>query len=177
MVSYGRRLRFAFRTFFSILDHARVPDDVAAALARPSAPERAAAPTEKVTATAPPERATQLLTLFQRDGRLVDFLMEDLAGYADAQVGAAVRDVHSGCRKALTRYFTLQPVIDDEEGRPVTVERDADPARIKVIGNVTGSAPLRGILRHRGWESIRADLPPLPPTGATVVAPAEVEVS
>jgi|SoiMethySBSTD1v2_1073268.scaffolds.fasta_scaffold264112_2 uncharacterized protein DUF2760 len=176
MVSYGRRLRFAFRTFFSILDHGRVPDDVATALAGPSAPLETPEPA-RPPALAPTDRATQILALLQRDGRLVDFLMEDLAGYPDAQVGAAVRDVHSGCRKALTRYFTLHAVIDDEEGRPVTVERDADPARIKVVGNVGGGAPLRGILRHRGWESIKVDLPPLPATGATIVAPAEVEVS
>jgi hypothetical protein len=119
----------------------------------------------------------QLLALLQRDGRLIDFLMEDLTPYQDAQIGAAVRDVHSGSRQAVVRYFTLEPVIDDEEGRPVQVERGADPARVKVTGNVAGSPPLRGTLRHRGWEATRVELPPLPASGRTVVAPAEVEVS
>jgi hypothetical protein len=118
-----------------------------------------------------------MLALLQRDGRLVDFLMEDLAAYPDAQVGAAVRDVHSGCRQALSRYVTLAPVLDDDEGRPVTVERGTDPARIKVVGNVTGTPPLRGVVRHRGWEATRTELPPLPATGRRVIAPAEVEVA
>ena len=64
-----------------------------------------------------------------------------------------------------------------EEGRPVTVERGTDPARVKVVGNVSGAPPLRGVLRHRGWEATRLDLPPLPATGRTIIAPAEVEVA
>jgi hypothetical protein len=117
-----------------------------------------------------------MLTLLQRDGRLVDFLMEDLASYPDAQVGAAVRDVHSGCRQALSRYLTLSPVLDDEEGARVSVEAGTEPARVKLVGNVTGTPPYRGVLRHRGWEATRIVLPPLPATGRTIVAPAEVEI-
>ena len=123
------------------------------------------------------DRAVQLLAILQRDGRLVDFLMEDLAAYPDAQVGAAVRDVHAGCRAALTRYATLAPVMDDEEGQTVTVEPGTDPASVKVTGTVSGEPPYRGVLRHRGWEATRIALPPLPATGRTIVAPAEVEVS
>jgi hypothetical protein len=67
--------------------------------------------------------------------------------------------------------------MEDEEGRPVTVEQELDASRIKLIGNVTARSPLRGILRHRGWEATRLALPPLPSTGQTIVAPAEVEVS
>jgi hypothetical protein len=173
MVSYWRRVGFAVRTFFSILDHGRIPEDVAADLAGPAAakaPAAAAAPAETS------HRAVQMLALLQRDGRLVDFLMEDLSGYQDAQVGAAVRDVHAGCRQALTRYFTLAPVLDDEEGQTVTVEPDADAARIKVMGHITGQPPYRGALRHRGWEASRIELPPVPASGRTIIAPAEVEI-
>ena len=174
MVPYGRRLKYAFRTFFSILDRSRIPDDVLAAFVEP--PEPAKPPPE------PPKResvarATQMLALLQRDGRLIDFLMEDLAAYPDAQIGAAVRDVHAGCRQALDRYLTLQPVLDDEEGRPVTVERGMDAASIKMVGNVVGQPPFRGVLRHRGWEATRVELPPLPSTGHNILAPAEVEIS
>jgi hypothetical protein len=123
------------------------------------------------------DRAVQILALLQRDGRLIDFLMEDLTSYQDAQIGAAVRDVHAGSRQALARYLTLEPVMDDEEGRPVSVERGTDPARLKVTGNAVGAPPLRGTLRHRGWEATRVELPPLPVSGRTIVAPAEVEVS
>ena len=179
MVPYGRRLKYAFRTFFSILDHSRIPDDVAEALLKKEAP----APAAPVVPAAAPvdkdkgDRAVQILALLQRDGRLIDFLMEDLTPYQDAQIGAAVRDVHGGSRQALQRYFTLEPVMDDEEGRAVSVERGTDPARLKVTGNTAAAPPLRGTLRHRGWEATRVELPPLPASGRTIVAPAEVEVS
>ena len=179
---YFTRVKLAFRTFFSILDHSRIPDDVAAAFdagGRPAtvvATAAAPAPAAPAPPTASPG-AVHLLALMQRDGRLVDFLMEDLAAYSDAQIGAAVRDVHSGCRAALDRYFTLQPVLDDEEGRPVTIERGMDPASVKIVGNVAGAPPFRGVLRHRGWEAARIELPPLPSAGPRIIAPAEVEVS
>jgi hypothetical protein len=175
MISYGRRLKYAFRTFFSILDHSRIPDDVVAAMV--TAPAREPDRTPPAPPVETPDRAMQILALLQRDGRLIDFLMEDLAPYPDAQVGAAVRDVHGGCRQALTRYLSLEPVIDEEEGRPVTVERQTDPARVKVVGNVAGAPPVIGVLRHRGWEATRVDLPPLAASGRTILAPAEVEVS
>jgi hypothetical protein len=175
MIPYGRRLKFAFRTFFSILDHSRIPDDVVAAMVERERTAPPAAP------TAPPadstDRALQMLAILQRDGRLIDFLMEDLGGYADAQIGAAARDVHAGCRDALERYVSLQAVLEDEEGRPVTIERGADPASVKVVGSVAGAPPYRGVLRHRGWQATRVDLPPLPSAGRTILAPAEVEIS
>jgi hypothetical protein len=118
-----------------------------------------------------------MLAILQRDGRLVDFLMEDLAAYQDAQIGAAARDVHAGCRTALTRYVALESVLDDEEGQTVTVDRTADPSSVKVVGSVAGAPPYRGVLRHRGWRATRVDLPPLAAAGRTILAPAEVEVS
>lgn len=175
MISHGKRWKYAFRAFFSLIFHGRIADDILAAVVI-KAPEPApAAPAPH--AADPNERASQLLALFQRDGRLIDFLMEDLTAYADAQVGAAVRDVHGGCRGTLSRYVTLVPVLDDEEGSTVIVERGTDPARVKVVGNVGGTPPLRGVLRHRGWEATRVELPPLPATGRTIVAAAEVEVA
>lgn len=172
MIPYGRRLKYAFRTFFSILDYSRIPQDVVDAMVKrePIAPAPAPAPESS-------DRALQVLALLQRDGRLIDFLMEDLTAYADAQIGAAVRDVHAGCRESLRRYLTLEPVIDDEEGQQVTVESGMDPARVRVIGNVAGAPPFNGVLRHRGWDATRIELPPLPSAARTVIAPAEVEVS
>jgi hypothetical protein len=171
MISHGTRWKYAFRAFLSLIFHGRLADDIVAAF---SAPVVVATP-----AAAPDtaDRAAQVLAVLQRDGRLVDFLMEELGGYPDAQVGAAVRDVHAGCRQALAKYATLTPVLDDEEGSTVTVDRGADPARIRLVGNVAGSPPFRGVLRHRGWEATRLELPPLPSTGRTIIAPAEVEVS
>jgi hypothetical protein len=174
MISYGRRLKYAFRTFFSILDHSRIPDDVAAALGKT---EIAKAPAPAPVVHDSTDRALQLLAILQRDGRLVDFLMEDLGAYQDAQIGAAARDVHAGCRKALTRYVSLDGVLDDDEGQTVTVESGVDPASVKVVGSVGGAPPYRGVLRHRGWRATRVELPPLPAAGRTILAPAEVEVS
>ena len=174
MISHGKRWKYAFRVFFSLIFHGRIADDILDAF-RPVR-EPAPAPATPAVPGDRGDRAVQLLAILQRDGRLVDFLMEDLAGYADAQVGAAVRDVHTSCRASLARYVTLEPVLHDSEGAVVTLGGAADPARVKVIGHVTGAAPLRGVLRHRGWEATRLELPPLPAGIRTVVAPAELEV-
>lgn len=179
MIPYFRRVKYAVRSFFSILDHSRLPEDVMAALVQPPAPVAApasAAPAAPQSRPEPDDRATQLLALLQRDGRLVDFLLEDLGTYGDAQVGAAVRDVHAASRGVLTRYLSIAPVVDEEEGEAVTVERGADPARIKVVGNVALGPPYRGVVRHRGWEVTRMDLPPAPSSGRSILAPAEIEV-
>ena len=175
MISHGQRWKYAFRAFFSLIFHGRIADDILAAFRAPQPAPVAAAPAPPPVETS--DRATQLLAILQRDGRLVDFLMEDLASYQDAQIGAAVRDVHRGCREALDKYASLAPVLDLEEGSTVSVERDSEPARIKVVGNTAGTPPYRGVLRHRGWEIARLTLPPLPATGRAVVAPAEVEVA
>ena len=175
MISHGRRWQYAFRALFSLIFKGDIADDILDAF-RPRQPE---APPVPILARPPEDqgdRAVQLLAILQRDGRLVDFLMEDLAGYPDAQVGAAVRDVHASCRASLSRYVTLAPVLTDGEGASVLVDRGADAARIKVVGNVGGAPPYRGVLRHRGWDATRVELPPLPAAFRTVVAPAEVEV-
>lgn len=187
MMGFGKRVSYAARCFFAVLSRGEVPDDIAPEVVRsPPAPALEPAPPPPLPAEQveerpleeSPDRAVQLLALLQRDGRLVDFLTEDIAPYQDEQIGAAVRELHTNCRKALEQYVTLEPVIDGEEDRPVTVEEGFDPAMVKLVGNVTGRAPLRGLLRHRGWRVAQINLPSLPPQGAgrEVVAPAEVEI-
>lgn len=180
MISHGKRWKFAFRAFFSLIFHGRIADDILATFqAQETAPPVVVTQTIPVPQAAEDDRgdrALQLLALLQRDGRLVDFLMEDLATYVDAQIGAAVRTVHAGCRETLTRYFTLQPVVEEAEGTRATFDRDTDPARVKFVGNL-GTAPhFEGLVRHRGWEAATTALPPLPHTGRTIVAPAEIEI-
>ncbi|HEX8719927.1 MAG TPA: DUF2760 domain-containing protein [Pyrinomonadaceae bacterium] len=187
-MGFGKRVSYAARCFFAVLSRGEVPEDIAPEVVRGAAspaparePEAAPAPAEAAGAGAAeesPDRAVQLLALLQRDGRLVDFFGEDIAPYQDAQIGAAVRELHENCRRALAQYVTLEPVIDGEEDRPVTVEEGFDPAAVKLVGNVTGRPPLRGLLRHRGWRVAQINLPTLPPPGGgrTVVAPAEVEI-
>ena len=186
MSPFFARLRFAFRTFFAILFHDRIPPDVASALIRSSSHAASSRPSAEGTGPAARRApavdgaegtAAQLLALLQRDGRLVDFLMEDISPYADAQIGSAVRTVHTGCRQVLQQYVSLAPALDAQEGERVTVDATTiEAAKVKLLGNVTGSAPFFGVLRHRGWIVDRLELPPLPSTGLFVVAPAEVEV-
>ncbi len=180
MPDFWTRLKYAFDSFFSLLSRGELPEEVAREFLTSQQ-----APTGLLTAkVAPaPERkesvdgAVQTLALLQRDGRLIDFLSEDVAPYPDAQLGAAVRSVHESCKQVVDRYFKLEPILDSEEDKLVTVQAGFDAAAIKLIGNVTGQPPIRGLLRHRGWRVKEASLPSLPQgAGRMVVAPAEVEV-
>lgn len=125
-----------------------------------------------------PVEAAQLLFLMQREGRLVDFLRESLSGYSDAQIGAAVRSVHAGGRKVLDEYFAIEPVLRGEEGSDTTIAAGFDPSAIRLVGNVGGNPPFKGVLRHHGWRIAGSRLPPRPAgTDPAIVAPAEVEIS
>jgi hypothetical protein len=121
----------------------------------------------------------RVLTVLQRDGRLVDFLQEEIDPYTDAQIGAAVRDIHRGCRKALRDYLTISPILPGSEESEVTIGADFDPASIRLTGNVQGSPPFRGVLKHHGWRVESVHLPVLPGARdeSSVLAPAEVEIS
>ena len=125
----------------------------------------------------PADGALLLLAILQRDGRLVDFVNEDLAGAGDADVGAAARIVHAGCKKALAQYFTLEPLRSESEGAAVVVDKGFDAAALRLAGNVTGEPPFKGKLTHAGWRAASVRMPER--TGAVdarIVAPAEVEL-
>jgi hypothetical protein len=188
MNGFWERVVFASRCLFSILFHADIPNDIAQKLVKPAGPGPRAA-----TVAAPSDsrlkeverpvsegfdRAVQMLALLQRDGRLIDFLAENISAYPDAQIGAAVRTIHDTCRQVLDQYVKLEPILNSEEDQPVTVPAGFDLAAIKLIGNVAGEPPVRGVLRHKGWRVKEVNLPPLPQgAGRMVVAPAEVELS
>jgi hypothetical protein len=137
-----------------------------------------AARVEPLFSRAPTGPDLRVLAVLQRDGRLVDFLEEDIDGYSDAQIGAAVRDIHRGCRKSLHDYLTIEPIIDAAEEQPVTVPADFDPAAVRLVGNVNGSPPFRGTLKHHGWRVRSVHLPLLPVArdDSSVLSPAEVEI-
>jgi hypothetical protein len=158
---------------FDVLVHGRLSDQATSALGL-----RATAATPAPARRPSSEGALQLLAILQRDSRLVDFLMEDISGYPDDQIGAAVRELHDLCQQSLTRYVRLVPVIDGVENAPTTVPGGtADPATVKFIGNVPARPPRAGILRHKGWRAEKVELPPVPRDGAAaVIAPAEIEV-
>jgi hypothetical protein len=187
MMGFWERIALAFRCFLSILFRSSIPEDVARTLLKPASPHEQAevpgAPADSrlTEAERPPsdtlDRAVQMLALLQRDGRLIDFLSENISACPDAQLGAAVRTIHETCRQALDRYVKLEPVLNSEEDQPITVEVGFDPAAIKLIGNVVGEPPVRGLLRHKGWRVRELKMPPLlQGAGRLVIAPAEVEL-
>jgi hypothetical protein len=162
------RLLLAFRCLFGILFHGRLSDRAKTEL---GLSEAAALPAPAGAG------ALQLLAILQRDSRLVDFLMEDISEYPDDQIGAAVRELHDRGRDSLTRYVRLVPVIDGvENARTAVPGGNPDPSMVKVIGNLPAQPPTAGILRHKGWRAEAIELPPAPRGGASVIAPAEIEV-
>jgi hypothetical protein len=175
------RLWFAWLCFFRVLFDGRFASrvwGVREPAALPPAPEKAPA-----LAAAPPpptteaQSALQLLALLQREGRLVDFLQQDIASFPDAEVGAAARVVHEGCRKALRTHAEIAPLRKEDEGQPVKLEAGFDADEVKLVGDVRGQPPYAGVLRHRGWRASRLELPRI--VGhhdPHVLAPAEVEL-
>ncbi len=118
-----------------------------------------------------------LLALLQREGRLVDFLQEDIEEFDDADIGAAVRDIHRGCRKVLSDHLTLEAVMPGEEEDSVKVDEGFDPGEIKLVGDVKGEPPFKGVLRHHGWRVTESNFPKLSgDVDRNVLAPAQVEV-
>jgi Domain of unknown function (DUF2760) len=187
--SFVSRLSLAISTFFTVL----ADREFAASVRRlregatfapvPAAPVAPQQPPAATAATAPamkeagPEAALQLLGLLQREARFIDFTEEEIAGYSDADIGAAARLVHDGCRKALREHFTIRPVRVEAEGSRVTLAEGFDATAIRLTGNVVGKPPFNGSISHRGWRVEDVRLPKL--TGshnATVIAPAEVEL-
>ncbi|MBU2628447.1 MAG: DUF2760 domain-containing protein [Proteobacteria bacterium] len=117
------------------------------------------------------------LSVFQREGRLLDFFDEDLSGYDDEQIGAAVRSIQEDCKKVVKKYIDPKPVIDSEEGEIVVVEKGFDIDAIKLIGNVSGEPPFEGRLKHRGWKADKREIPKLSDIqDSTIITPAEVEI-
>ena len=196
--SLSRRISLAFGSFFGILSRPDFAADVArlrtggaaevpASLPQPAAPSAAPAPalapepTAPVTPATPKEADTtaalQLLSLLQREARLVDFVQEDIAAYSDAEIGAAARVVHEGCRKVLREHITLAPVRAESEGSRLTLPAGFDAAAVRLTGNVVGQAPFTGTLAHRGWRATEVRLPQLAEGhDARIVAQAEVEL-
>ncbi len=120
----------------------------------------------------------RMLTLLQAEARLVDFLMEEIQGLADAQIGQAVREVHKKARAALSQHAVIEPVLSGNEGDNATVPRGFDPSAIRVVGNVTGQPPFTGQINHPGWRVKELKLAPLPEgADSFVLQPAEVQIA
>ncbi|HMW18518.1 MAG TPA: DUF2760 domain-containing protein [Accumulibacter sp.] len=176
------RLSIALNSFFKILGDADFAARVRAlndspSPAAPVVPEPPPAPVAPPLKEATPDGALQLLGLLQREARFIDFIQEDVAAYADADIGAAARVVHEGCRKVLRDNFTLDAIREEAEGSRVTLPSGFDAAAVRVTGNVVGTAPFTGSLTHRGWRVVDTRLPKLSGKhDLRIVAPAEVEL-
>ncbi|HEX2871283.1 MAG TPA: DUF2760 domain-containing protein [Polyangiaceae bacterium] len=148
------------------------------------APSAASAPAKAVPVAAPsvaaqPSASTgalQLLSLLQREGRFIDFIEQDVAAFGDADIGAAARLVHDGCRRALRAHASVVSVRSEAEGSSIVLQ-SASPD-VKLVGNVAGAAPFRGVLRHRGWRVEQLTLPTLLGShDPKLLAAAELELS
>ena len=140
------RIGIAIASFFKIIGNSKFAGGVqalraaeraskaAADSAEGSKPSKPAAPPLKEAA---PDGALQLLGLLQREARFIDFIQEDVAAYGDADVGAAARLVHEGCRKVLSDNFSIDPVRDEDEGSAITLPEGFDAAAIRITGNLS----------------------------------------
>jgi hypothetical protein len=172
------RISAAFRSFFSLLFSGVLPEDIAREYGFVKAVPTPVIVSEPVRINVS-DGAVQILGILQRDARLVDFVMEDITGYSDEQVGAAVRALHADSKAVLARHVTLVPVMDAVEGtyQKLDASKAPDPNRIKLIGNVPASGKAAGgTLRHRGWKVEKVDLPSIGKQDVTILAPAELEI-
>jgi hypothetical protein len=163
------RLGLAWRAFVKTARDSSFAERIHALLHPP--------PPEPPKPPKPNPEPVRFLRLLQREGRLIDFLTENISGYDDAQVGAAVREIHRKCQAALAEHLEMEPVLTQDEGTTVEVPAGFDPSRIRLVGNVAGDPPFRGTLLHRGWRVKAIKLAP-PPEGQDefVLQPAEVEL-
>jgi len=171
----------AFIAFFRVLFGRPLPEQlVPKQLPAPEPEKPAEKPVEKPklnTAQHQRDGALALLALLQREGRFVDFVRDSVDGASDADIGAAAREVHRGCRKVLDQHLTIEPVMPGAEEAKVSVPKGFDPSEIRLIGEAKGEPPYQGTLRHHGWRVVDAKLPTLAEgVDRTVIAPAEVEL-
>lgn len=173
------RIGLAFRLFFLVLFNAVFAGRVQRLQAGDAPPPEPnpAAPTAPKLLAAPTDGALQLLGLLQREGRLIDFLQEDVSAYSDAEIGAAARVIHDQCQKALLTHIKLERIRSEAEGTRLTMQEGFSPAEIRLTGNVVGAAPFTGALTHAGWRAVSIELPQLTEShDVRVLAPAEVEL-
>lgn len=178
-VSFWARFLLALRILFDGALAARLTRSEPPVLPPPaSSPEvTESAPDSEARVQDRANGALALLSLLQTDGRLVDFLEQDVASFSDGDIGAAARVVHEGCRKTLRAHADLERLRSEAEGTSVTLAPGFDGTAIRLTGNVRGEPPYRGVLRHAGWRVRAVKLPTTAPGhDPHVIATAEVEL-
>lgn len=147
------------------------------------APKVVAAEAVKPVPAAPQNSARSevvtLLGVFQEKGRFIDFLMEDITPYSDAEVGSVARAVHQGCKAALNEHFQIQPISPEAEGATLTLAAGYAADEFRLTGNLSGEAPFTGKVVHKGWRTTSVKLPRVMNAGKDhlpVIAPAQIEL-
>jgi hypothetical protein len=180
----------AYQQYLPYLTYASIALGVVVLLAilatRASKPASVPVPAEAARPAPVPTRAASaeaeivgLLATLQQKGRLVDFLMDDINPYSDAEVGAAARVVHGGCKAVLAEHFAIGPVRQENEGATVRVDAGYAADEYRLVGKIGGQAPFSGVLIHRGWKTDKVTLPRILRGDADrlpTIAPAEVEL-
>jgi len=148
--------------------------DTGSAAAKPARPT-----TVPMHASQADAEIVSFLAMLQARGRLVDFLMDDINAYDDAQVGAAARVVHAGCKAVLQEHFRISPVREESEGTTVQVAAGYLADEYRLLGRISGPAPFSGLLVHHGWKTDAVRLPRILRNSTDrlpAIAPAEVEL-
>ncbi|MGY8688735.1 MAG: DUF2760 domain-containing protein, partial [Verrucomicrobiales bacterium] len=121
--------------------------------ATPEPVKSAALPSTPATSASADAEVIAFLALLQEKGRLVDFFMDDVTGFNDAEVGAAARVVHQGCTAVLKEHLTIEPVAQEDEGTLLSMPEGYNAADFRLLGNVSGEPPYEGTLVHKGWRA------------------------
>ena len=179
----------AFKSFFKILSNSDFAQKVKVLLQPPmdTPPMETKIPLQKKEATAilplqvqnsKRSEAVTLLSALQRDARLIDFLMEDITAYDDAQIGAAVRDVHKKSKDSLQKMFAIEAASSFTEGNNTKVPENFDQGLYTLTGTVRGKGPFNGTVEHAGWKITKAEIPVWNGSleSASIIAPIEIEV-
>jgi hypothetical protein len=152
--------------------------------AKPPAEPAVAQAVKPILAAVPQNQAqvevVTLLGIFQEKGRFVDFLMEDIAPFSDAEVGSVARAVHQGCKAALNEHFQIEAIRPEGEGARVTVPVGYAADEFRLVGNLSGAAPFTGKIVHKGWRATSVKLPRILNADSNhlpAIAPAQVEIS
>lgn len=153
------------------------PERVATARVKQEEPPRVESQQPVIIREASPDAALQLLGLLQQEARFIDFVQENIASHSDADIGAAVRVIHEGCRKVFKQHMDVEPVRSEPENSRINLPKGFDASSVRVSGNVVGEPPFMGTLVHRGWRVSHINLPRLTEGhDPRVLAPAEVEL-